>query len=195
MHISRERRKSPPLLLSWAGLLGHRELIQVGSAAERQLCPGAALLHSTAGLGVWSAGDMRIEGKGERLKDVHAVSRLWAQWRSIAFSPWHGKFVSSGNAATFPGGINESGTSHRRVSACSFYVFVREIWAHLWESSIAPFSVCCCVHKLLMFFQPLLSQRTAPAEIIVIPCRHELCTLPLNRQISLTEILLHRSWS
>ena len=45
------RRKSPPLLLIWAGLLGNRELIQEGSAAERQLCPGAALLHSTAGLG------------------------------------------------------------------------------------------------------------------------------------------------
>ena len=50
MDICRERRKSPPVLLSWAGLLGHRELIKTGSAAERQLCPGAALLHSTAGL-------------------------------------------------------------------------------------------------------------------------------------------------
>ena len=37
--ICRERRKSSPLLLSWAGLLGHREFIQVGRAAERQLCP------------------------------------------------------------------------------------------------------------------------------------------------------------
>ena len=63
--IYRERRKSP-LLLSWAGLLGHRELIQVGSAAERQMCPGAALLHSTAGLGECSADGMKIEEKGQR---------------------------------------------------------------------------------------------------------------------------------
>ena len=60
--ICRERRKSPPLLLSWAGLLGHRELIQVGSAAERQLCPGAAHVHHTTGLEASSAGD------GEEIK-------------------------------------------------------------------------------------------------------------------------------
>ena len=44
-------------------LLGHRELLQVGSDAERQLCPGAALLHSTTVLGVRSADGMRIEEK------------------------------------------------------------------------------------------------------------------------------------
>ena len=75
MDISREmgRRKSPPLLLSWAGLLGHRELIQVGSAAERQLCPGAALLHRTAGLGECSADDMKIEEKGQRDYRMYGV--------------------------------------------------------------------------------------------------------------------------
>ena len=57
MDICRERRKSPPLLLSWAGLLGHRELIQVGSATERQLCPGAAPVHYAAGLGKSSAAE------------------------------------------------------------------------------------------------------------------------------------------
>ena len=57
MDICRERRKSPPLLLSWAGLLGHRELIQVGSATERQLCPGAAPVHYAAGLGTSSAAE------------------------------------------------------------------------------------------------------------------------------------------
>jgi len=51
MDICRERRKSPPLLLSWAGLLGHGELIQVGTAAQRQLCPGADPKHHAAGLG------------------------------------------------------------------------------------------------------------------------------------------------
>jgi len=53
MDISREmgRRKSPPLLLSWARLLGYQELIKAGSAAQRQLCPRAALLQNTAGLG------------------------------------------------------------------------------------------------------------------------------------------------
>jgi len=49
--------KSPPLLLSWAGLLGHRELIEVGSATERQLCPGAAPVHCAAGLGTSSAAE------------------------------------------------------------------------------------------------------------------------------------------
>jgi len=60
--ICRERRKSPPLLLIWAGLRGHTELIQVGSAAERQLCPGAAHVHHTTGLEASSAGD------GEEIK-------------------------------------------------------------------------------------------------------------------------------
>jgi len=52
MDISREigGRKSPPVLLSWAGLLGHRKRIIAGSAAERQLCTGGALLYSSAGL-------------------------------------------------------------------------------------------------------------------------------------------------
>ena len=50
----------------WAGLLGQRELLKVGSAAERQLCPGAALLHRTAGLGECSADGMKIEEKGQR---------------------------------------------------------------------------------------------------------------------------------
>ena len=57
MDISRERRKSSPLMLSWAGLLGHGELIQVGSAAEKQLCPGAAPVHHAAGLGESSAAE------------------------------------------------------------------------------------------------------------------------------------------
>ena len=56
----------PPLLLICARLLGHRELIQVGRAKGRQLCPGAALLHSTAGLGECSADGMKIEEKGQR---------------------------------------------------------------------------------------------------------------------------------
>ena len=68
-------------------------------------------------------------------------------------------------------------------------------YEHISENpEFVPLSGFSYMHKLLMSFQPQLSQRTAPAETIVIPCEHELCTLPLNRQISLTEILLHRSW-
>ena len=45
------------MLLSWAGLLTYRELIEVGSAAEKQLCPGAAPVHHAAGLGASSAAE------------------------------------------------------------------------------------------------------------------------------------------
>jgi len=51
------KKKSLPLLLSWIWLLGHRELIEVGSTAERQLCPGAAPVHHAAGVGASSAAD------------------------------------------------------------------------------------------------------------------------------------------
>ena len=64
MDISRERMKSHALLLSWAGLLGHRELIEVGSTAERQLCSGAAPVQHAAELGARSAGEReRREGR------------------------------------------------------------------------------------------------------------------------------------
>ena len=52
MDICRERRKSPPLLLSWAGLLGHRELIQVGRAEGRETAvprSSSSVQHSRAG--------------------------------------------------------------------------------------------------------------------------------------------------
>ena len=39
------------VLLGWAGLLAQRQLLASGSAAERQLWPGAAPGHSPAGLG------------------------------------------------------------------------------------------------------------------------------------------------
>ena len=39
MHISRERRKSPPLLLSWAGLLGHREADRSGQCYRETVLP------------------------------------------------------------------------------------------------------------------------------------------------------------
>ena len=51
------KKKSLPLLLSWIWLLGHRELIEVGSTAERQLCPGAAPVHYAAGLVASSAAE------------------------------------------------------------------------------------------------------------------------------------------
>ena len=60
-------------MLIWAGLLGYREHLQVGSAAVRQLCPGAALLHTTAGLGECSADDMKIEEKGQRDYRMYGV--------------------------------------------------------------------------------------------------------------------------
>jgi len=41
---------------------------QVGSTAERQLCPGAAPLQSTAGLRALPAGS---EGRGERQREVN----------------------------------------------------------------------------------------------------------------------------
>jgi len=41
---------------------------QVGSTAERQLCPGAAPLQSTAGLRTLPAGS---EGRGERQREVN----------------------------------------------------------------------------------------------------------------------------
>jgi len=45
------------LLLMWARLLGQRELMTSGqSCTERQFCPGAAPLQSTAGLRALSAG-------------------------------------------------------------------------------------------------------------------------------------------
>ena len=50
--ICRERRKSPPLLLSWTGLLGHRELIQVGRAEGRETAvprSSSSVQHSRAG--------------------------------------------------------------------------------------------------------------------------------------------------
>ena len=52
MDICRERRKSPPLLLSWDGLLGHRELIQVGRAEGRETTvprSSSSVQHSRAG--------------------------------------------------------------------------------------------------------------------------------------------------
>jgi len=55
-----------PLLLSWAGLLGWRQIMASGSAAERQLCPGAAPLQSTAGLKALPVG---TEGRGARQRD------------------------------------------------------------------------------------------------------------------------------
>ena len=55
------------LLQRRAGILGWRELKEKqdkqGSAAERQLCPGAAALQSPAGLRALPAG---TEGRGER---------------------------------------------------------------------------------------------------------------------------------
>ena len=57
------RIRSLSVMLIWAALLGHRELLQVGSAAERWLYSGAALLHSTTVLEVRSADGMRIEEK------------------------------------------------------------------------------------------------------------------------------------
>ena len=57
-----------PVLLSCAGLLGWRELSwQAGSAAERQLCPGAAPLQSAAGLRALPAG---TEGRLSRKREV-----------------------------------------------------------------------------------------------------------------------------
>ena len=56
-----------PLLLSWAGLLGWRELMAAGRAAERQLCPGAAPVQSTAGLRALPAGS---EERGVRQREV-----------------------------------------------------------------------------------------------------------------------------
>ena len=57
-----------PVVLSWAGLLGWRELSwQAGSAAERQLCPGAAPLQSAAGLRALPAG---TEGQDARKREV-----------------------------------------------------------------------------------------------------------------------------
>ena len=41
--ICRERRKSSPLLLSWAGLLGHKEFIQV-AGQQRDSCAHEQLL-------------------------------------------------------------------------------------------------------------------------------------------------------
>jgi len=68
-------------------------------------------------------------------------------------------------------------------------------YEHISENpEFVPLSGFSYMHKLLMSFQNHLSQMTAPAETIVIPYRYELCTLPLKRQISLAEILLHRSW-
>ena len=52
MDICRERRKSPPVLLSWDGLLGHRELIQVGRAEGRETAvprSSSSVQHSRAG--------------------------------------------------------------------------------------------------------------------------------------------------
>ena len=86
MDISRERRKSSPLMLSWAGLLGHGELIQVGSAAEKQLCPGAAPVHHTAG----QKGMICSRKGGEKEESLQVVwhnSRLRAQWKCISHYP------------------------------------------------------------------------------------------------------------
>ena len=49
---------------------------QAGSAAERQLCPGAAPLHSTAGLGALPAAGTGRTEKGELLKTVWSVRNL-----------------------------------------------------------------------------------------------------------------------
>ncbi len=47
-------------------------------------------------------------------------------------------------------------------------------YEHISENpEFVPFSGFCYMHKLLMSFQPQLSQRTAPDETIVIPCEHE----------------------
>jgi len=57
-----------PLLLSWAGLLGWREMMATKQCCKKtQLCPEATPLLSPAGLRALPAG---TEGKGAKLRQV-----------------------------------------------------------------------------------------------------------------------------
>jgi len=77
-----------PLLLSWAGLLGWRELMAGCSAeeGERSSCPGAAALQSPAGLRALPAG---TERRGERLKTVSCWKMQRDHLRRNLHSPSH----------------------------------------------------------------------------------------------------------
>ena len=83
-----------PLLLSWAGLLGHRELM-----ASEQSCRETALPRSSSliGLGALPAGD---KGRGENRERGERQRRVGGQLRAHCrrnlHQPSHGKSLAAG---------------------------------------------------------------------------------------------------
>uniref|UniRef100_A0A8U7NVB3 Uncharacterized protein n=1 Tax=Corvus moneduloides TaxID=1196302 RepID=A0A8U7NVB3_CORMO len=75
------------VLLSWAGLLAQRQLLASGSAAERQLRPGAAPGHSPAGLG-HCLQPARAQHRGTQgLNSAGAGKGLRSDWGGCKRSP------------------------------------------------------------------------------------------------------------
>ena len=75
----------------------------MGSAAERQLCPGAALLHRTAGLGECSADDIKIEEKGQRDYRMYGVCTAYELTAGGLLTALGKVSIAADNAAAFIG--------------------------------------------------------------------------------------------
>uniref|UniRef100_A0A8U7NPB9 Uncharacterized protein n=1 Tax=Corvus moneduloides TaxID=1196302 RepID=A0A8U7NPB9_CORMO len=99
---AREGHSSPcavSVLLSWAGLLAQRQLLASGSAAERQLWPGAAPGHSPAGLGHCLQPAWAQHRGTQGLNSAGAGKGLGSDCGRITPSPWHRKPLAAGHGS------------------------------------------------------------------------------------------------
>ena len=129
MEMSREssgEEKWHPLLLSWAGLWGHRELKEVGSAAERQLQAKAASLHRSAGLGAQPAGGTGRGEKGERDEGSVGCERAVSSPEEHRSLPLARQSLAADDADAFPGRITKLGHPMSDEDGGTLCAFVTE---------------------------------------------------------------------